>query len=377
MRVLHLTRDFPPRSAGGISTAVGGMVRALHRGAVACSVVSFDDWRPRGKRDAGSAVPCAAEFGAVLRVSAPTHLPAVHAFARAHAPDVLHVHHGMLWPVAEELRRSLSIPAVLEVHVLQAHQNRLRGIDAETLSSRAQQRAVSEADWVVAPSAAAARLITGDVPGAAQRIAIIGLGVELPAAAPSSGPRRREVLYVGRFADLNGTRELLEIVPGVLARVPGARFCIAGGLPHSRKAERRWLRRFDEAWTGAVRERVDVVGWLGDGALRDRYLAAGALVSPSWFESFGLVLLEAMACGTPIAATDVGAVPELIEHGRTGLLCAARHVDAMVDNVVRLLEERAWAETLGAAAQEVARDRSWDGIAAELASLYRSVTSRP
>src|SRR5690606_23055452 len=124
------------------------------------AVISFDGWRPRAHASAPGApgtpgaierapVPAREHVGhgeiEVLRVSTPAHLDAARAFARGRAPDLLHVHHDMLWPLAAELRAALGVPAVLTVHVLQAEQNRLRGIAERTMSLRAQEQALAEA----------------------------------------------------------------------------------------------------------------------------------------------------------------------------------------------------------------------------------------
>lgn len=389
MRVLHLTRDFPPRSAGGISTAVGGLVRASLAAGLGCAVLSFDGWRPRarahasgtGGTGAGAVVAPAREGEPgqpeqiidVLRVSAPADLDAARAFAQAYAPAVLHVHHDMLWPLAAELRALLGARAVLTVHVLQAEQDRLRGLAQGTLSSAAQARALAEADVVLAPSQAVAVRLAGAVPDT--RLALVPLGVahedmaaaRAAAAAPRSG---QLVLYAGRFADINGTAELFAAIPRIAARVPGARFAVAGGLPENRKAEARWLRRWREQAPADVQARVTFPGWLPRDALSALYAEAAVLLAPSWFETFGLVVLEAMLHGVPVVATSAGALTERIAHERTGLLSAARDVDSLVENAARVLDDHALAARLGAAAAVEAQRYTWDAALPALRQAY-------
>jgi len=144
MRILDLTRDFPPRACGGISTAVGGLVGASADAGLEVAVVSFDAWRP--KRTAVATPPAALEEGRVpvLRLTAPSQLPAVHALAGAWRPRLLHVHHGMLWPLAVELRAEDAIAAEKTVHVVQREMNARRGV-AEHTRSLAGALALSEA----------------------------------------------------------------------------------------------------------------------------------------------------------------------------------------------------------------------------------------
>lgn len=392
VRVLHLTRDFPPRSAGGISTAVGGLVQASLRAGLACAVISFDAWRPQARARAAEAVPAPVHepLGEcpvpLLRVTSPAHLDVARAFAVAHAPgpspSIIHVHHDMLWPLASELRALLGARAVLTVHVLQAEQNRLRGLTAETLSSAAQVRALAEADCVLAPSHAVAdRLRADDAWG--ERLVVVPLGVAAPAPVargvasawpsgahpvePGAGPL---VLYAGRFADINGTVELFEAIPRIAERVSGARFVIAGGLPENRKAEARWLRRWREQAPEAAQSRVQFPGWLASDALAALYAQAALLLVPSWFETFGMVVLEAMLHGVPIAATRAGALPERIVHERTGLLSEPRDVAGLVENAVRLLDDRVLAARLGAAAATEAQRYRWDAVLPALRDIY-------
>ena len=216
--VLHLTRDFPPRSAGGISTAVGGLVRTSLRAGMDCAVLSFDGWRPRARAQPNAPTPTptrepargdSSEDGLnarVLRVSTPAQLDAARAFARDVGPSVLHVHHDMLWPLAAELRAALGVRAAVTVHVLQAEQSRLRGLGEATLSERAQAQALAEADAVLAPSRAVAdALRTMAVPALDQRLLVTPLGIadaDADSAAPPDAPARCFSLSGSRRPDL-------------------------------------------------------------------------------------------------------------------------------------------------------------------------------
>jgi glycosyltransferase involved in cell wall biosynthesis len=282
----------------------------------------------------------------------------------------------MLWPLAAELRALLGGRAVLTVHVLQAEQDRLRGLNQGTLSSAAQARALTEADAVIAPSRAVAMQLADAVPDA--RLALVPLGMDMTAApdaaaAPeATAPRSGQlVLYAGRFADINGTAELFAAIPRIAARVSGARFVIAGGLPENRKAEARWRRRWCEQAPADVQARVTFAGWLSGQAQFALYAQAALLLAPSWFESFGLVVLEAMLHGVPVAATSAGALTERIVHQHTGLLSEVGDVDALVENAVRLLDDRALATRLGAAAAREARRYTWDAAMPALRQVYQ------
>jgi glycosyltransferase involved in cell wall biosynthesis len=131
-------------------------------------------------------------------------------------------------------------------------------------------------------------------------------------------PDERVVLYVGRVAQKKGLEFLLECAPAVLARFPRTRFVVVG--------EDMGLGRFlaAEVRKRGLRKNFLIAGPLDDDMLVSAYHSCDLLVLPSEYEAFGLVLAEGMACGRPCVATDVGGVPEVVEHGRTGVLVPPR-----------------------------------------------------
>ena len=373
--VLHLTRDFPPRATGGLSTAVGGMVAATVAAGRPCGVISFDAYRPRA-RPAATAAPAREHDLPVLRITAPSQLPAAHAFAAALRPRLLHLHDGLFWDLAAQLRDACGARTALTVHVAHAHQNRLRGVSEATLSLRSQRRALAGADAVFAPSRAVAALLTAEQPPLASRLFVTPLGVADDARArrAAATPRRdARVLYAGRFADVNGAGELLAALSLVLVRAPDARAELAAGVPENRRADARWRRRFDEL-PAELRARVSLLGWQTPDRVRALYAAAGVCIVPSWFETFGQVALEAMLHGTPIVAANVGALPELLTHDVSGLLAPPRDPAALAEHVVALLADPARAAALGRAAAAEARARwLWPRVIEHLLTAYDAI----
>jgi D-inositol-3-phosphate glycosyltransferase len=97
---------------------------------------------------------------------------------------------------------------------------------------------------------------------------------------------------------------------------------------------------------------------------------------PSRTESFGLVALEAAACGTPVVAADVGGLRTLVDHSRTGFLVEGRDPDDYASLVQRLLDDEALAATMGASAATRAGRYTWSIAAARLRRLYSDLTAR-
>ncbi|MEZ4340268.1 MAG: glycosyltransferase family 4 protein [Sandaracinaceae bacterium] len=338
MKVLHVTRDFPPRVNGGISVAVGGLVRAQRAAGLDVRVASFDGWRPRGPR----AAPLPWSEG-VWRAAGPDDVPALAREAAAFAPEVVHVHDALLF----DALTIETAPRVLTVHVDQHAQRVLRSLDRPTKSELAQAAARAAADVVIVPSRA---LGEGEV---------IPFGVDLPA----TGAGGDALLYVGRLADVKGTAELLEA-----ARRVDAPFQIAGGLPDSPRAERRWRE--------AAPPNAIFLGWLSPEALARAYAGAAMLLAPSWHETFGLAVAEAMSFGVPPIASAVGALPERVTHEVSGLLVPPRDVDALVDAIERLRGDEALRRRLGEGARAAAARWTWAACEAAHRAVYETARGK-
>ncbi|MBX3268982.1 MAG: glycosyltransferase family 4 protein [Sandaracinaceae bacterium] len=341
MRVLHVTRDLPPRVNGGISVAVGAVVGAQLAAGLEVLVLSFDAWRPRG----GPRAAPLPETAGVARARAPEDLPAALARARAFLPDVVHVHDAALAAMVCEL----TAPRVLTLHVDHEAQRRLRNADAPSRGELAQRAAMEAAAAVIVPSAATGR----------DGAHVVPFGVELPAERAHGD----DLLYVGRFADVKGTAELFEA-----ARRIDAPIVVAGGLPDSPRAERRWRAR------APANVRFD--GWLDRDALAARYRRAAVLIAPSWTETFGLAVAEAMSFGVPVVAAAAGALVERVEHERSGLLVSPRDPIALAAAVERLRADPALRAQLTRAARCRRQRWSWAAHEAATRAVYHAALAR-
>ncbi|MBI3030239.1 MAG: glycosyltransferase family 4 protein [Candidatus Rokubacteria bacterium] len=190
-------------------------------------------------------------------------------------------------------------------------------------------------------------------------------GLGLPAGVPVVGS-------VGRFVAYKGYAYLLEAARLVRQKIPEARWILVGDgeLRGELEAQCRRLGLDGAVTFAGWRERV------GD------YLALFDLfVLPSLGEHFGRVLLEAMAMGKAVVATDAGGVPEIVRHGETGLLVPPADPEAMAAAVVSLLQDRALASRLGAAGRrrvesEFSLGRHVEAVEAVYASLLDAIGDR-
>lgn len=176
------------------------------------------------------------------------------------------------------------------------------------------------------------------------------------------------ILFVGRFYPRKGVPILFRALPRIAERIPDVRLLIVGG--GLLDPWYRWLAR---------NAPVDV-RFLGELSSRDiprAYRSADVFVAPSTGqESFGIVHLEAMACGVPIVASDIDGYREVLDAGRDALLFPNRDARALADAVVRVLTEPRLARSMAANGRAKAERHAWSGIARALEAFYLDLIDR-
>ena len=188
------------------------------------------------------------------------------------------------------------------------------------------------------------------------RIRVIGVGVDLHSTEP---PRRRTspptVLYFGHIAERKGVDVLIDAIPGVMSKEPSARFVIAGKTTDDTEQLRARAARTPGG---------DTIRWVQDVSEAEKQSLMGdasVLVYPSRGESFGIVFLEGWSASLPVVGCDSGAVADVIDHERTGLLVPLDEPDGLADAICRLLGDPAAATEMGLAGWHMVRDRfTWD-----------------
>jgi glycogen(starch) synthase len=377
LRILHVTRDFPPQHSGGLSTAVAGLVTSLSAAEIDCVVVSFDDYRPseEGSRNQ-PALRESAQGLVIIRVGPDVDLDSALELADAEQCGLVHLHHEGLWDFAERAATRRQVKIVTSVHVLQSEQDRLRGITS-TKSTEAQRVALQKSAAIHAPSRAVTDLLCQGDPSLQSKIHTIGLGAQPWAISPKQAGTRAVsseplLLYVGRFADINGFQQFLAALPQLFAHKPALRAIAAGGLPGNKRGEKRWHKRWAQM-AGDDAPRLEFLSWRGQDELSALYQTATMLIVPSWFETFGQVVLEGMLHRCPLLTTGTGGIGELVDH-KSALLIKARNSDAISEGVLQILADPASAQARADRAYTEAQERApWASQIPAFRELYRQV----
>jgi glycosyltransferase involved in cell wall biosynthesis len=190
---------------------------------------------------------------------------------------------------------------------------------------------------------------------------------------PSSG-RENLVLFLGRLERAKGVFDLVEAVARVRKHVPDIRLVCAGD------GDRESVAQFAQELH--IHDALGLPGWIGPEEKRSLLGRAAVCVLPSYAEGLPMVLLEGMAAGVPVVATDVGGIPDLVTDGVNGLLYAPGDTDALERLLRKLLHDAALRRRMGTAARESVRLRFDAGrVIAQLESVYASLgltpTARP
>lgn len=181
------------------------------------------------------------------------------------------------------------------------------------------------------------------------------------------------ILFVGRLVEKKGVSYLLEAFARVLMQIPAVKLFIIGeGALHTALEER--------ARTLHIANRVTFVGAIAHDELPAYYVGADVVVGPSTshgFEGLGVVFIEALASGTPVVASRVGGVSDIVRDGETGLLVSERNPDELSRAILKVLSDDSLrARFIAQGRQHVRQTFSWGVIHRQLYSLYQqSITS--
>jgi len=327
------------------------------------------------------------------------HLPefvaGVREFAEAQGIryDVIHSHYWLSGLVAEQLRPVWDAPIVHMFHTLARLKNQVAQTPSELepeLRAQCEGEIMRSADRIVAATPLEREQMQTLYGADVERVVIVPPGVDLHLFRPISceearasiglPPDHSMVLFVGRIQPIKGIDLLIRAMALLLERNPWLRnetsLVIIGG--HGDPAADGEMQRLN-----ALREELgvgDLVAFLGSrdqDTLVDYYNAATTVVAPSHYESFGMVALEAMACGTPVIATDVGGLSLNVADGFNGYLVESGDVEALAYRIGLLITRDQLRRQLGRQARQWAERFDWSIIADETLAVYANSLGLP
>jgi glycogen synthase len=378
MKALLLTREYPPHIYGGAGVVVDQLSQALAR-RMAVEVRCFGDRAPRTDAIAVRGYTPWERLRADK--DGPRFAPALEtlsiglAMARdAVDADVAHAHTWYADMAGVWIRMLHRIPLIVTLHSMEP----LRPWKADQLgsgylvSSWIERTAVESADRVIAVSAQMRDDILQHFRVDPWRVVVIHNGIDPDRfkrtdrrdALERWGVTPPYVLFVGRITDQKGIFHLLDAAP----KLPkGVQLVLCASAPDTPEIEARLRRALPQhpnvKWIDAMVPVEEVV---------QLYSHAAAFACPSVYEPFGLINLEAMACGTAVVASAVGGILEVVEDGVTGLLVPPARPDDLAGALRKVLDDPERARAMGVAGRKRVEDHfSWASVAERTERVYR------
>jgi starch synthase len=400
MKIGILTNEYPPNVYGGAGVHVEYLTRELAGLGHAVHVLSFGDQ----DEAAGTLRVEGVQPPVELKGQDPRHtklfatlLQDLAMSAKMSGIDVVHCHTWYTHFAGCLVKQLQSVPLVLTTHSLEPHRPwKVEQLGtAYHVSTWVERTAYQNADGVVAVSQAMKRDVHDLYGVPHHRIRVIHNGIDLEQYRPTfNADRLREygidpdvplVLFVGRITRQKG---IIHLVNAIRFFHPGAQVVLCAGAPDTPEI----AAEMDAAVERARRESGHKIVWIREMLAKEKvitlYTHAAIFVCPSVYEPFGIINLEAMACETPVVASAVGGIPEVVEHGETGLLVAPETISAteveprhpeqfsrdLGAAVNVLLDDPALRQSMARKARaRVEREFSWTSIARQTAAFYEEV----
>ena len=400
LRICLLSHCYPPHEVEGVGRHTSLMARGLAELGHVVHVITRGDRETTTCQD-GAFVP---------RIPVPLeryrrfeHLPDLfHTLNESHAVrekirrmvlnDGIQIVDSPLWKFGGLVAaQAHDLPVVVRVQTANKQVSEIQDDVTEDarLVGELEQGFLERADHLVANSLATVSALDRvyGIRGDAHPVTVIAHGIvpveerrvrPFPVLDP---PARLTVLYVGRLERRKGILDLFAAIPGVLRRVPKARFVIAGadnsrndGFQRSHGCD--YPTHFRRRHRG-VADSVEFLGTVSDEHLDELYAACDLFVAPSLYESFGLIYLEAMNFAKPVVGCRAGGIPEVVEDGTTGLLVEPGARTELADAIASLLCQPMRLREMGLAGRERLLARfTHRQMAERFADLYRQVLDR-
>jgi len=395
------------KDTGGMNVYVKELTRKLGRLGIHVDVFtrSQDEHVPHVLHDLGYGnrivhVPAGPEVPLLkpeLAVHIPKFVDGIISFAEKKDVhyDLIHSHYWMSGIAARDLKAAWEVPVVHMFHTLGLMKQRIARTPTEAEGEyriQGEYEVLGLADRIIAATPAEMAQLQWLYDADQTKISIIPPGVDVSHFYPipedeakefiGIPPNDRMMLFVGRIEPLKGIDTLIQAISIIRKKGTLDRHCclfvsIIGGepnaMPETMSAEMLRLQQLCEQQ--GLGDLVTFLGRRGQDTLPYYYSAADVVVMPSHYESFGMVALEAMACGTPVIATQVGGLAFLVQDGITGFHIPVDDPEALSERLITLLDDHALRSKMSQQAVQIAQNYAWEKIATSMDTVYKDVTN--
>lgn len=384
MKIIQVTQRFFP-AIGGVETHVYNIAEKLVEKGHEVTVYTSDLLRDNPQirlcnvKDTvnGIRIRRFKAFKLLPKIEASTVMPSMITALSKEKADIIHAHGYRYFPayLAALARHITEIPMVLTTH--SSPETRMPTISA-LYNHTVGKFVLKTTDQIISLTKMGAEYLTS-IGAKSEKISVIPNGIDSNLfSRGTDGYSFREkygitgkiILFVGRLSKVKGLNYLIDAMPEILNEMPDAILLIVGpDFGRQMGLKRRVKQLF-------IEKKVLFTGYLPDDELVGSYAASDLFVFPSLAESFGIVLLEAMAMGKPVIATNVGVAHDLIRNGVNGFLVEPRRPDQIAKTVISLLKNENLAIKMGNINRKIASEYSWDNITQTICEVYRKLCGR-
>lgn len=300
--------------------------------------------------------------------------------------DVIHSNYWLSGWVGLAYRKQFGIPLVHTSHSLGAAKMIASRFTYEPgVRHRVELEIVRQADELILTTPAEMNLLENHYHCLPKQATIVPCGFRASCFWPRDQAQSRHrlglpsecpiVIYAGRFAQMKGIQLLLEAMVEVTKHTP-CHLVLAGGFESDVRETADSQSAYMKVHQLGLAQATTFLGKVSHQNLAHAYSASDLCVVPSFYESFGLVAVEAQACGIPVVASNVGGLKEVVKHGVGGLLFPVGDKDALAKSILHLLENSSYRRKLGAQAAEFVAPFTWSQVSREIEQVYVKVCQR-
>ncbi|MGD8666062.1 MAG: glycosyltransferase [Desulfobacterales bacterium] len=297
--------------------------------------------------------------------------------------DLIHSHYWLSGRLGNWVQERWNIPHVVMFHTLGVVKNIVGLAEPEPdLRLATERKLVRSSQRILAPTPVEKQNLINFYHAAGEKIGVVPCGVNLDLFKPQDKQTARKLLgldentptalYVGRFDPIKGIDRLLKAIAH-LRRQQRLRLLIIGGdgpETDDYKNLQQLARQL------GIADSVTFVGRIEQNQLPPYYSAADTLVIPSHYESFGLVGLESLACGTPVVSTPVGAMSSILQNGKAGTLVANAGPGPLAEGIAAIFARQQAGEFSAEKVRASVCQFGWKNVASDIIDEYGTVCNR-